>query len=480
MRSWTRRELLEALAASGLLAACSPLVNDSALPVPAGLLELVVAIEEAPDPEALVVVLGDAFRAGHTLDVLHRAGLVACCRQLDFAQVGFHAHPLWTLYSARAIASRGTATDARLALMHALDRFKHYQADVGRPENAGPFDDSLLMGAAEAADALPIALESFDYETADAAAVSLVRADDLISLNTGLVRGGLRSVGSIGHAMIHVSQTLRTAIPVGVDEAVVRTLVYGLCTEAEQDASYLAPWDSNRDRADQLTVGWDSGTYDASEVAPLLAQIRVGGAEACSDVALQHLQAGGSLRALREAALARASELTLTHRDEPGVFPGLHTTTGVDACIWLADAIFDDRTRRVAALQMAALVGSNHVDAVDRTGGEGQAVRLDELAASTGATADDVMAALDSDRVGAVQALLGLADPLELVTAQRTLALSKATDDHHFKLPVAAWERAEAAQGAVRGWILAAALGWGNAPSDDDWELLEAAREQLA
>jgi hypothetical protein len=479
----TRRGLLRGAAGAGLVApflgGCGPLVYESGLEVPASIADLVAAIEEATTRKAALRAMGDALATGRSRDEAWLAVIVASCRQLTLKQLGYAAHPFWSFQSAREIAAVGTSSEQTLALLHTLDRFKAYQLELRHESRELPGTLGSLPDAADAPTALADALLAGDADGADVAAVSLYRAGELDALVGALVRGGLQNLGEIGHVQIHAAQLLRGMAGLGWAEVetVVRCLAWGLAHAVTNEYAILDPWSENEARAATLPNGWDAGADDPEGALALLAAVREGdAAEAVADALTVGLGVGSVFAALA----LRGSELSLAHADLDGVFPAFHTMTGLESAWWLFANARDDTTRRLAVLQAASLVQVNDAEAADRSGGGQQDVRIDQIGAIDGSDASAVLEAAADDRGDAARRLLGLVQSggmESLVSAQCALALRAADEDHHFKLPVAAWALARAVDPSLAGMCLAGSLGWGNTAKDADWALRDVADE---
>ena len=144
----TRRAVL-AGAGAVVLPGCGRLLSDSTLLVPPELVDLVTALEEARTRHQAVEAAGEYLTGGGTLDVLGRALLVACSRQLDFSVLGFAAHPLWIVWPAREIGRRSSDADAVVAALHAVELFKlEHRESRGKREQVGELGDLPVADAA--------------------------------------------------------------------------------------------------------------------------------------------------------------------------------------------------------------------------------------------------------------------------------------------------------------------------------------------
>jgi hypothetical protein len=469
-----RRFTWMALATAAIpLGGCGALVWDSAFPVPAELAGLVTALEEARTRKLAVQAAGDHLVAGGTLDDLYRALLLACVRQLGFDPLGFVAHPLWTLAPSRALAARGSASDAIVAALHVVDLFKLEQRTLRGDERTGPGE----LGAVGDPDpaALEAAVLAGDADAADAAAVALFRSD-LATCRAALLRAGMCSVGSIGHVQVHTTQTIRLLDELGWDESVVRVLAWALAREAGSEFGILDPWNAVPAVAAALPSDWDAGADDPAGALALLAQVRTRDPAVATAAVADALADGLGVASVLDALAVRGSELALSHVGVDGLFPGIHTVTGLEGFRWILANSTDDDTRRRAILQAAALVGANDAEADSRSGGTEADVRLDALDPVSGASAADILDTAGNDRVEAAAQLLALVaaeGPDGFVAAQLELAQAKTVEEHHFKLPVAAWEAADAADPGLAGAAMAGALAFGPTAKDRDWDLLD-------
>lgn len=476
-RTFTRTALT--VAGAHLIPGCK-LVADSALAI-AQLESLVTALEGAGSRRAAIDAAGEHLLGGGGIDDLYRALLVACCRQLSYDPLGFVAHPLWTVAPAAEIGRRGTGAEAVVAALHAVELFKLEQRTLRGESHAQPGE----LGALPTPDpaALEQAIHDGDADGADLAAVALFRAGDRDLLRLTLGRSGLHDVGGIGHVQIHVAQTLRALDELGWDETVVRVIAWGLGKAAAGEFAVLAPWDANQALADALPATWDRGAVDSGGALALVASLRTRDSEAACAAVAAALADGLGVASVFDALNVRASELSLSHIGLNGVFPGLHSVTGLDAFRWIFASTVDDATRRRAVLQAAAMIVANDVEGDARSGGGQADVRLDALEPLAGASAEEVLETASDDRLAAAAQLLALVrdeGPASFIEAQRSLALRATVDEHNFKLPVAAWLAAEVAAPELTGAVLAGTLGWGSTALDRDWDLLDRAREIAA
>ena len=448
-----------------LVAGCGARKSSLAIP---SYLEETVAWIEGTGRARLVQRAGRALDDGTSREDIERALLIACCRQLPFSELGGYAHPLWHVTVAWELGQR--ADQGVLALMHALDRFKQGQngARSEALENVSELDEAAVISD-EAA--LVDAFDNWDAEAADVAAVGLLR-DDPVRLRAVVLRYGLRSVGAIGHVQVHTALVIRALDRLGWDESVVRTVVYGLITEKDREAHLLAPWDDNLTRIGQLPDDWALGEPDDTASIALVPALRTRDSDEAVQALLDAFAAGVRLPAAWDALRLSAAELSLRHAGDDGVFPGFHTMTGLNGCRWLLENAPDDDTARMALLQAAALLAVNRAEAEDRGEG-GSDLDIVRITGGGRGSAEGVLDLAGEDREAAAGCLVAWLDAggstEDFIAVQGAGMLARAVEEHHIKLPVAAWEEAADTHPALASRVLAAGLAWGVTRADPEW-----------
>src|SRR5205814_978796 len=184
----------------------------------------------------------------------------------------------------------------------------------------------LLPSPDRAAAELSAAMESWDTERAERAAVSLARNRSANEIYATLWRYGARDYRNIGHKAIFAANTCRTLQIIGWQHAepVLRSLILGLLDFGKQqqlngyaldDQCYPANLKRVKDSFPRLGDTWVSGQADASATRGILAAIRESTPEeACADVSSRLVKGKANAAAAWDAVHLAAAELRMRAR----------------------------------------------------------------------------------------------------------------------------------------------------------------------
>lgn len=455
---------------------------------------LVRLLEETPR-DTVIEKVAERVKGGLPYRDLLAALQLAGVRNIQPRPVGFKFHAVLVINSAHLASLASPQQDRWLPLFWAIDEFKDSQAQDERATGdddwtLGAVDESAVPPPHKAREVFRTAMDAWDVEAVDVAAVGLVRAAGAAEVFEQMCRYGARDFRDIGHKAIFVSNAHRTLATIGWRHAepVIRSLAYALLeyrddNPARSDQEADRPWRQNVSRASQFREDWIAGRVDAGAQAELLAVFRDGTPDDAAAKVVEIVNGGCSPRVVWDAIYLAAGEMVIRR---PGIL-ALHSVTTTNALRFAFGNSAVDETRRMLLLQNASFLPMFRDEVKKRSDEPVSGERLDVLeptqAAPGAAGLEAIFAAIPRDRMAAARQALGWleagGDAAELVTVARRYVFSKGDDSHDYKLSSAVFEDYLDASPSVRNRYLAASLFLLRGAGQRDNRLVERIRGAL-
>lgn len=331
---------------------------------------LVALIERTPRERCAEMVV-EQLRQGVSYRQLMAALFLAGIRNVNPRPPGFALHCVFVIHSAHIISLEAPADSRLLPLFYALDNFKAAQErDARQPSGdytmrpiAGPFP-APERAAAE----FSSAMEAWDSERAERAAVSLARHRSAGQVFEMLWRYGARDYRNIGHKAIFVANAHRTLNAIGWQHAepVLRSLVLGLLDFGKQQAVNGYAFDDQcygsnlrrlRETFPRLDGTWIADQGDPLATRGILGAVRESTAEeACAEVAGRFAKGKMSAGTVWDAVHLAAAELRMRSRSSAAIV-GVHAVTAVNALHHAYLVISEPQDRFLLLLQAVGWMG---------------------------------------------------------------------------------------------------------------------------
>ena len=447
----TRRHILQGLACA------APLLHRADAQVTPAIaqfrpeIEPLVALLERTPRERCAEMLVEQLRRGVSYRQLMAALFLAGIRNVNPRPPGFALHCVFIIHSAHLLSLEAPADVRLLPLFYALDNFKAAQErDARNP--AGDYTMRALAGpmpAPERASAeLVSAMEAWDPERAERAAVALARHRSAAEAFATLWRYGARDYRNIGHKAIYVANAERTLHAIGWQHAepVLRSLVLALLDfgreqkvngYAFEDQCYSA--NVTRVKEAFLKRPWDSAA-PSREVASLLAAIREATPnEACGIVAQRLVKSDVTPASVWDAVHLAAAELRMRAHAAAAI-TAVHAVTSANALHHACNVAPDPETRYLMMLQAVGWMGQFHkwagmrenaLRSLDITAIEPAEDQPAERLIS--ATLADIPEKLDAAGAGAFRLSKDAAVRQAFLAAATRLVVAKADEVHYYK-----------------------------------------------
>ena len=383
--------------------------------------------------------------------------------------VGFKFHAVLVVNSAHLASISSTDEDRWLPIFWAIDNFKSSQARDVREGNwtMSAVDQSSLPVASKAEASLRAALDRWDEQAADAAAVSMVRNFGANRVYSVLAKYAARDFRSIGHKVIYLSNAFRTLQTIGWEyaEPVIRSLVYAMLNHNGQpnpstsDLDADRPGRHNRELLAQFPKRWPQGKVDDAATVDLVQTLHECSPTEGSEKVVELFNGGVALQSIWDGIFASAGELLMRQR---GIV-SLHAVTTTNAIYQAFQTAADDETRKFLLLQNASFLTMFRSEA-DRRGNLADR-RIDQLTtrdeAADPASVSDIFTTMGGDRETAAQMMFDYlasgGDPQSVVDHARRLVFLKGNDSHDYKFSSAALEDYRVLTPTWRNRFLAAA-----------------------
>ena len=464
-------------------------------------IEPLVALIERTPRERCAEMAVDQLRRGTSYRQFLAALFLAGIRNVNPRPPGFAMHCVFVVHSAHLIGMEAPPDVRLLPLFYVLDDFKASQ-ERDASASTGDYTMRPIRGAVpsstKAAPELVAAMEAWDQERAERAAVALARSRGGPEVFAMLWRYGARDYRNIGHKAIYVANACRTLQAIGWQHAepVLRSLVLALLDFGQdrlvngykfQDQCYLA----NARRVDasfaRLREGWSSGEADPQAARDILASLRhATPEEACANVSAGLVKGTANAASVWDAVHLAAAEFRMRAR-RGAALASVHAVTSTNALHYAYLAAAEPRIRYLMLLQAAGWVSQFRAAAESNPENlrarniadlkpDGEERPLDQTLAS-------VFAAVPSDPDAAALKVLRFAADLPardafLATALR-LTAAKVNEVHFYKYLAALIEDVPLVSPPWQPHLLATTVYYTKGSKDDEPAPMKRAREAL-
>jgi hypothetical protein len=305
---------------------------------------LVSLIERTPRDKCAEMVV-EQIQNGVSYRQLLAALFLAGIRDVNPRPPGFALHCVFVIHSSHIISLEAPPDSRLLPLFYALDIFKGSQERDAR-QPTGDFTMRAirepLPASERAAAEFLAAMEAWDSERAERAAVSLARNRGGSEVFELLWRYGARDYRNIGHKAIFVANAQRTLNAIGWQHAepVLRSLVLGLLDFGRQqqvngyafdDQCYSGNVKRLKEIFPRLDEAWTGEQGDPTAARGILATIRTSTPEeACAEVAGLFTKGKTSAGSVWDAVHLAAAELRMRARSSAAIV-GVHAVTSANA-----------------------------------------------------------------------------------------------------------------------------------------------------
>ena len=464
-------------------------------------IEPLVALIERTPRERCAEMLVEQLRQGVSYRQLMAALFLAGIRNVNPRPPGFALHCVFVIHSAHIISLEAPADLRLLPLFYALDNFKSAQErDAQQPSGdytmrslAGPFPSPERAGAE-----LTAAMEAWDPERAERAAVSLARHRSASQVFEMLWRYGARDYRNIGHKAIFVANAHRTLNAIGWQHAepVVRSLVLALLDFGKQQKvnGYALEdqcYDGNLKRLKQtlprLDDAWMADQAEPAVTRSLLGVIRESTAEeACTDVAARFAKGKTNAVTVWDAVHLAAAEVRMRARSGAAIV-GVHAVTAVNALHQAYLVMSEPQDRLLLLLQAVGWMGQFRKWAETREDSL-RRFPINDMEPSADATSPDralteILAGVPSNLDVSAARVVRLARDLParqvFLAAALRLTLTKADEVHYYKYLAAVIEDLPLVSPHWQPHFLAAAVYYMKGTGDPEPATMKRAREAL-
>lgn len=428
-------------------------------------IEPVVAWIESTPREEILNRAADEMAKGLPYRELMAATFLAGVRNIKPRPVGFKFHAVLVINSVHQLSLDAAPHDRLYPLFWALDYFKDSQRDdiTQGDWSLPPANESAVPSSTEAAGLFDEAMEKWDAEKADSAAIALARIGSSGEATERFWQFGARNFRNLGHNIIFCAQAFRTLDVIGWKHAepVLRSLAYGLLDGTPGESS-TEPFEPARALAKTAKPDWPANKPDDAATLAFLDALRSVSPVDASRQAAEMLNRGVAAESIWDGILLASSEWSMRRRG----IQALHSMTGANGFHYGYHSSRDPRTRVLLLLQAAAWMAmyrdllTTGRGAIKIDGGP----RIDQLQKNPGGEApspDHALAQLASDRMAAAAETFALASAQgsdSFLAAARASLLAKAKETHDLKFPAAAFEESLLAGERWRPHILAASV----------------------
>jgi hypothetical protein len=445
-------------------------------------IEPTVRLLEDTSRDKVLEEVGSRVKAGLSYREILAALLLAGVRNVQpRPHVGFKFHAVLVIHSAHLASLNSADSDRWLPIFWAIDRFKSAQEETQRTSGwrmAEP-NEAKLPPAEKARQAFIAAMDQWDEQAADAAAVQLSRTASRDECFELFVRYGARDFRDIGHKAIYVANSFRTLAVIGWQyaEPVLRSLAYALLAHeggnpAQADLPPDRPWRQNAELLKQIKLAAPDPQASTDATAHLLSVFRAASAQDAPLAVVEALNHGASVASVWDAIFAAAGELLMRKTN----ILTLHSVTSANALHFAWQTAATHETRMMALLQNAAFLPLFR-EAVGKMG-SAAVDGLEPAPASDKNTVDDIFAAKDRPTAASkALAFLNAGGPAdELMHTARRLVFLKGTDAHDYKFSSAVLEDFGQISPAWRNRVLATSLFYLPGSGRPDNELVKRIR----
>ncbi len=504
----SRREIFQgltgALAAPLLLSRADAEITPEVMKFRPEIEPLVALIERTPRDKCAEMVV-EQLRSGTSYRQFLAALFLAGIRNINPRPPGFALHCVFVIHSAHLISLEAPADSRLLPLFYTLDDFKVSQErDARQPsgdytmrEIRGPFP-APERAAAE----LSGAMDAWDGERAERAAVTLARHRSAGEVFSMLWRYGSRDYRNIGHKAIFVANACRTLHAIGWQHAepVLRSLALALIDFGKQqqvngyafdDQCYGGNLKRLKETFPRLSDAWVADRRDADSTRGILASIREATPEeACAEVAGRLAKGKTGAGTVWDAVHLAAAELRMRAQGSTALV-GIHAVTSANALHYAYLAAPDAQDRFLLLLQAVGWMGQFRKWAETRQDGlrplsitdmdpSGDAAPSDRSLADTIAeTFAGIPSKLDASAARVFRLARDLPARQAFLAEALRLTAAKANEVHYYKYLAALIEDLPLVSPDWQPHLLAATVFYVKGSSDPEPAPMKRAREAL-
>ncbi|HEX7897847.1 MAG TPA: hypothetical protein VF950_08815, partial [Planctomycetota bacterium] len=306
-----RRDFLRGAASLGAFCGLPRVARADARP---GLDDALLSLIEDTPREKLVEAVVAKIRDGASYRQVVGALLLAGVRNVRPRPVGFKFHAVMVVHACHQASRAGKDDDRWLPILWAVDHFKGPQAEEKKATGwtLGPVEESKVPPAGRMRAAFIEAMESWNEEAADVAAVSLARNAGVQETFELFARYAARDFRHIGHKAIYVAGAFRLFDVIGWERAepVLRSLASALLARDKDETPDL-PWARNKLLATEIPADWRGGKTDDAAALEVLAACRAGSDQDVPKLAVELLQRNVSPRSVWDGLHLHSGELLL-------------------------------------------------------------------------------------------------------------------------------------------------------------------------
>jgi hypothetical protein len=454
---------------------------------------LVSLIERTPREKCAEMAV-EQLRNGVSYRQFLGALFLAGIRNVNPRPPGFALHCVFVIHSAHQM-SLDAPPDARLLpLFYALDNFKTAQ-DRDARNTAGDFWMRTMRGTfpapERAAAEFSSAMEAWDIERAERAAVALVRYRGPADVFAMLWRYGARDYRNIGHKAIYVANASRTLNTIGWQHAepVIRSLVLALLDFGKEqkvngyalnDQCYAANQKLSEQTFAKLNSNAFSAPADAKSTREILTAMRdMPPTEACADVSSRLMKGTTSAASVMDAVHLAAAELRMRAL-QSAALASVHAVTSANAMHHAYSVAPDPRERYLLLLQAVGWMGQFRTFSASGKDGLRDFRITDMQAASEKAPLDEILAAKAATAAPQVFRISSdMAMRNAFLTAALRNTLTKAEEVHFYKYLVALMEDVPLVSAEWQPHLMATTVYYLKGSADPDSATMKRAREAL-
>jgi len=499
MHSIPRRQVLRsmtgALVSPLVLSRAQSTVTPDAVRLRPEIEPLVALIEKTPRERCAEMAV-EQLKRGVSYRQFLSALFLAGVRNVNPRPPGFAMHCVFVVHSAHLIGMEAPPESRMLPLFYVLDDFKASQ-DRDAHQPSGDYTMRDMKGAVPTSERafaeLTAAMDGWDMERAERAAVSLARFHSSAEVFEQLWQYGARDYRNIGHKAIYVANACRTLHTIGWQhsEPVLRSLVLGLLDFGREqkvngyaldDQCYPGNVKRMRDAAAALSAAAQDRSSDGESAKALLKVIRDASPDEACGWAAERMKKGklGAGAAWDGIHLA-AAELRMRARGGSSL-ASVHCVTSVNALHYAFLSAQDARTRAMLLLQGVGWVGQFRTVAAQNPANL-RPFDISALESTEGKTVDDVFRSLPANADDASQNLFSVAKDLsarrQFVSASLRHTASKVNEVHYYKYLAALVEEVPLVSEPWQPHIMAAAAYYTKGPADDEPMWAKRTREAL-
>ena len=333
--------------------------------------EPLIALMERTPREKCAEMLVAQLRQGVSYRQLMAALFLAGIRNINPRPPGFALHCVFVIHSAHLISLEAPADTRLLPLFYAMDTFKASQERDAR-QSGGDFvlkrPSGPLLTPATSGREFASAMESWDIERAQRAAISLARSRNAAEVFGLLWQYGARDYRNIGHKAIFVANAERTLRVIGWQHAepVLLSLVSGILDFGKDqqvngyalaDQCYSANVKRLNASATLRDGTWAAKSADPDVTRAVVGEIRTATVDdACSAVSERLSKGSAGAASIWDAVHLAAAELRMRVSGGASII-GIHAVTACNALHHAYLTSTDPAVRYLLLLQAVGWMG---------------------------------------------------------------------------------------------------------------------------